>query len=91
MGGALKNIFAIAAGAAEGMGLGLNATAMLVTRGCREMDKVALAMGASEKTLRCDYCATLEPFVMRASRHRVQLRARHWVSTPCEQWARGNW
>lgn len=46
VGGALKNVFAIAAGCATGMGLGLNSKAALVTRGCSEMTSIALAMGA---------------------------------------------
>lgn len=39
-------MFAIAAGVATGMGLGMNTKAALVTRGCLEMTKIALAMGA---------------------------------------------
>ena len=50
-GGALKNIFAIAAGAFEGMGFGMNGAAMLVTRGCKEMNRLAIAMGANPTTL----------------------------------------
>jgi len=49
--GALKNVFAIAAGCATGLGLGLNSKAMLVTRGCSEMTKIALRMGAKAETL----------------------------------------
>jgi len=51
IGGALKNVFAIAAGVAEGLGLGMNSRAGLVTRGCAEMKRVALAMGAKPETL----------------------------------------
>lgn len=49
--GALKNIVAIAAGMAEGMGLGMNAVAGLVTRGCSEMRRVAELLGGSSVTL----------------------------------------
>ncbi|GJQ09863.1 hypothetical protein GpartN1_g1654.t1 [Galdieria partita] len=49
--GALKNIIAIAAGMAEGMGLGMNAIAGLVTRGCSEMRRVAEFLGGSSVTL----------------------------------------
>jgi len=51
VGGALKNVFAIAAGICEGLGLGNNTIAALATRGCSEMRKLAVAMGAREKTL----------------------------------------
>jgi glycerol-3-phosphate dehydrogenase len=47
----LKLQLLVAAGALEGMGLGMNATAMLVTRGCKEMQKVGKAMGADDATL----------------------------------------
>ena len=39
-------------GVAEGLGLGMNTTALLVTRGCKEMARLALALGAKESTLR---------------------------------------
>jgi len=51
VGGALKNIFAIAAGCAEGLGFGLNTLAAVVTRGCGEMMKLATAMGARPTTV----------------------------------------
>jgi glycerol-3-phosphate dehydrogenase (NAD+) len=51
IGGAVKNVIAIAAGMCEGLGLGTNAMAGLVTRGCLEMQTLAKAIGASPVTL----------------------------------------
>jgi len=51
VGGALKNIYAIAAGAAEGMGFKLNTAALIITRGCSEMKKLAVALGARPATV----------------------------------------
>ena len=51
MGGALKNVIAIAAGVVEGLGLGHNALAGLITRGLAEMSRLACASGASRETL----------------------------------------
>ena len=51
VGGAVKNVFAILAGVAEGLGFGTNAIALLVTRGCREMNKLAMALGGNEYTM----------------------------------------
>ncbi len=51
MGGAVKNVIAIAAGMCEGLGLGTNAMAALVTRGCLEMQLIALSMGGRPSTL----------------------------------------
>jgi len=51
LGGATKNVIAIAAGMCEGLGLGTNAMAALVTRGCQEMQRLALSMGANPITL----------------------------------------
>jgi glycerol-3-phosphate dehydrogenase len=39
LGGAMKNVIALAAGMCEGLGLGMNAMASLVTRGCQEMGR----------------------------------------------------
>merc|ERR1712008_147069 len=51
VGGALKNGYALAAGAIEGMGLGTNSAAFLVTRGCAEMNALSVAMGARAHTM----------------------------------------
>ena len=51
MGGALKNIVAIAAGVINGLGLGHNVTAALITRGLAEMTRLACACGAARETL----------------------------------------
>jgi glycerol-3-phosphate dehydrogenase (NAD(P)+) len=50
-GGALKNIIAIAAGVVEGLGLGHNALAALITRGLAEVTRVACAAGGKRETL----------------------------------------
>ena len=51
IGGALKNIIAIAAGVVEGLGLGHNALAGLVTRGLAEITRLACAVGGRRETL----------------------------------------
>jgi glycerol-3-phosphate dehydrogenase (NAD(P)+) len=51
LGGALKNVIAIAAGVVIGAGLGDSARAALVTRGYAEMQRLALALGAKAETL----------------------------------------
>ncbi|MBI1318869.1 MAG: NAD(P)H-dependent glycerol-3-phosphate dehydrogenase [Candidatus Hydrogenedens sp.] len=50
LGGALKNVIAIAAGACEGLGLGDNAKAALVTRGLAEISRLGVACGADPLT-----------------------------------------
>jgi glycerol-3-phosphate dehydrogenase (NAD(P)+) len=50
-GGALKNVIAIAAGVAEGLALGHNALAGLITRGLAEITRLACARGAQRETL----------------------------------------
>ncbi len=51
MGGVVKNVIAIAAGISDGLGLGLNARAALVTRGLAEMTRLAVKMGGAPPTL----------------------------------------
>jgi glycerol-3-phosphate dehydrogenase (NAD(P)+) len=51
LGGALKNVIAIAAGIVDGLGLGLNATAALITRGLAEITRLAVAEGGRAETL----------------------------------------
>jgi glycerol-3-phosphate dehydrogenase (NAD(P)+) len=51
VGGALKNVMAIAVGAADGLGFGNNARAALVTRGLAEMARLAIHMGGHPMTL----------------------------------------
>ena len=51
IGGALKNIIAIAAGVVEGLGLGHNALAALITRGLAELTRIACAAGGRRETL----------------------------------------
>ena len=50
VGGAVKNVLAIATGIADGMNLGLNARAALVTRGLAEMTRLGVALGAPPET-----------------------------------------
>ena len=51
IGGALKNVIAIAAGVVEGLGLGRNALAALITRGLAEVTRLACAAGGRRETL----------------------------------------
>lgn len=50
VGGAVKNVIAIAAGVCDGLGLGLNARAALITRGLAEMTRLGVALGAQGPT-----------------------------------------
>ncbi|MCX7175595.1 MAG: NAD(P)-dependent glycerol-3-phosphate dehydrogenase [Proteobacteria bacterium] len=51
VGGAVKNVLAIATGISDGLGLGLNARAALITRGLAEIVRFGLALGARRETL----------------------------------------
>lgn len=51
IGGAVKNVIALAAGMCEGLGLGTNAMSGLVTRGCGEMRRLGLTFGARPSTI----------------------------------------
>ncbi len=50
LGGALKNVIAVATGIAEGLGMGFNARAALITRGLAEMTRLGVAMGGDPMT-----------------------------------------
>ncbi len=50
LGGALKNVIAIAAGMAEGLGVGDNTRAMVITRGLAEMTRLGVALGGDPRT-----------------------------------------
>jgi glycerol-3-phosphate dehydrogenase (NAD(P)+) len=50
VGGAVKNVLAIATGLCDGLGLGLNARAALITRGLAEMTRLGVALGAQAET-----------------------------------------
>jgi glycerol-3-phosphate dehydrogenase (NAD(P)+) len=50
LGGALKNVMAVATGIAEGVGLGFNSRAALITRGLAEMTRLGVALGAQPGT-----------------------------------------
>jgi len=51
LGGSLKNVIALAAGMADGLGYGDNTKAALITRGIAEISRLAVAMGAKPETL----------------------------------------
>lgn len=51
LGGSLKNVIALSAGMADGLGFGDNTKAALITRGIAEIGRLAIAMGANPKTI----------------------------------------
>ena len=82
LGGALKNVLAIAAGMVDGLGLGLNAKGALLTRGIAEMRRLALALGAKSETLMglAGYGDLITTSFSRDSRNRTvgELLAKGW-------------
>ncbi|MGY5450842.1 NAD(P)H-dependent glycerol-3-phosphate dehydrogenase [Agarivorans sp. MS3-6] len=52
LGGAVKNVIAIGAGLADGLGFGANARTALITRGLREMERLGIALGADPETFK---------------------------------------
>jgi glycerol-3-phosphate dehydrogenase (NAD(P)+) len=50
LGGAMKNVIALAAGVCDGLGFGYNTRAALITRGLAEMTRLGLALGAQPQT-----------------------------------------
>jgi glycerol-3-phosphate dehydrogenase (NAD(P)+) len=50
LGGAVKNVIAVASGVSDGLGLGLNSRAAIITRGLAEMRRLGIAMGADPHT-----------------------------------------
>lgn len=50
VGGAIKNVMAIAAGVSDGLGFGLNSRAALITRGLAEIARLGIALGARQET-----------------------------------------
>lgn len=50
LGGAIKNVMAVAAGISDGLGFGANARAALITRGLAEMNRLGVALGGSPQT-----------------------------------------
>lgn len=51
LGGALKNVLALACGISDGLGFGCNGRAALITRGLSEMTRLAVALGAHPLTM----------------------------------------
>jgi glycerol-3-phosphate dehydrogenase (NAD(P)+) len=58
VGGAVKNVLAIATGLSDGLNLGLNARAALITRGLSEMTRLGVALGAKAETFMGDLVLT---------------------------------
>ena len=74
LGGALKNVVALAAGVADGLGYGDNTKAALITRGINEIGRLALAMGANFETI-CGLTGIGDLIVTCASMHSRNRRA----------------
>ncbi|SEN27610.1 NAD(P)H-dependent glycerol-3-phosphate dehydrogenase [Lihuaxuella thermophila] len=79
VGGALKNIIALAAGLADGLGFGDNSKAALITRGLAEIARLGLAMGAKPITF-VGLAGVGDLVVTCTSRHSRNWRAGHMLS-----------
>ena len=75
VGGAVKNVLAIATGVCDGLGLGLNARAALITRGLAEMSRLGVAMGAQPDTF--TGLTGLGDLVLTADRKSTRLNSSH--------------
>ena len=71
VGGAVKNVLAIATGIADGLGLGLNARAALITRGLAEMSRLGVTLGGRAET----FTGLTGPRRSDPDRHRATCRA----------------
>ena len=74
LGGSLKNVIALAAGMADGLGYGDNTKAALITRGIEEITRLAVAMGAKIETL-CGLTGIGDLIVTCESRHSRNRKA----------------
>ena len=74
LGGSLKNVIAIAAGIADGLGFGDNIIAALITRGIKEISSLAISMGARADTL-AGLCGVGDLIVTCQSKHSRNRRA----------------
>ena len=74
LGGALKNVVALAAGIADGLGYGDNTKAALITRGIAEISRLGLAMGGKYETF-CGLTGMGDLIVTCASKHSRNRRA----------------
>lgn len=78
LGGALKNVIALAAGIADGLGFGDNTKAALITRGIAEMTRLGIKMGADPYTF-AGLAGTGDLIVTCASRHSRNRRAGYLI------------
>ncbi|MDO4732258.1 MAG: NAD(P)H-dependent glycerol-3-phosphate dehydrogenase [Bacillota bacterium] len=86
VGGAMKNVIALCAGILDGLGMGDNAKAALMTRGLAEMTRLGLAMGAKSATF-AGLTGVGDLIVTCTSRHSRNYRAgvRIGQGIPCQQ------
>ena len=78
LGGALKNVIALAAGAADGLGFGDNTKAALITRGMAEITRLGTAMGGSPETF-CGLAGMGDLIVTCASVHSRNRKAGYLI------------